>query len=53
MAISISSNNVFQKLAKAGILVRKMDIYGIKNSLRITIGKNKENRKLITFILKG
>ena len=25
---------VFQKLAKAGILVRKMDIYGIKNSLR-------------------
>ena len=49
--VNISSNNVFQKLAKAGILVRKMDIYGIKNSLRITIGKNKENRKLI-FTLK-
>ena len=49
--VHVSSNTVFQKLAKAGILVRKMDIYGIKNSLRITIGKNKENRKLI-FTLK-
>ena len=38
---------VFKILAKAGILVRKMDIYGIKNSLRITIGKSEENRKLI------
>ncbi len=49
--VNISSNKVFQKLAKAGILVRKMDIYGMKNSLRITIGKNKENKKLI-FTLK-
>ena len=46
--VNISSKNVFQKLAKAGILVRDMNLYGIKNSLRITIGKSKENKKLIS-----
>jgi histidinol-phosphate aminotransferase len=45
--VKIKSSKVFKLLAKAGILVRKMDVYGIKNSLRITIGKSKENRKLI------
>ena len=47
-----SSSNVFKLLAKAGILVRKMDVYGIKNSLRITIGKSEENRKLISKMKK-
>ena len=42
-----NSNKVFKLLASAGILVRKMDVYGIKNSLRITIGKSEENKKLI------
>ena len=41
----INSIKVFKELAKIGILVRKMDIYGIKNSLRVTIGKAKENKK--------
>ena len=50
--VNISSNKVFQKLGEAGILVRKMDTYGIKNSLRITIGKNNENRKLIIILKK-
>jgi len=45
--VKINSSRVFRLLAKAGILVRKMDVYGIKNSLRITIGKSEENRKLI------
>ena len=45
--VKINSSRVFKLLAKAGILVRKMDVYGIKNSLRITIGKSEENRKLI------
>jgi len=45
--IKINSSKVFKLLAKSGILVRKMDVYGIKNSLRITIGKSEENRKLI------
>ena len=50
--VNMSANKVFQKLAKAGILVRKMDIYGLKNSLRVTIGKSQENKKLISTIKK-
>ena len=46
--VKINSSRVFKLLAKAGILVRKMDVYGIRNSLRITIGKSEENRKLIS-----
>ena len=42
-----NSKKIFLKLAKSGILVRKMDIYKIKNSLRITIGNNLENKKFI------
>ena len=45
--LKIKSHKVFQLLANSGILVRKMDVYGIKNALRITIGKSEENRKLI------
>ena len=45
--IKKNSQEIFQKLAKNGILVRKMEVYGIKNSLRITIGNSKENKKLI------
>ncbi len=48
----INSKKVFNKLANKGILVRKMDVYGIKNSLRVTIGKSQENRKLILTLRK-
>ena len=50
--VKISSSKVFKILAQSGILVRKMDVYGIKNSLRITIGKSEENRKLISEMKK-
>ncbi len=50
--VKINSSRVFKLLANAGILVRKMDVYGIKNSLRITIGKSEENRKLISKMKK-
>ena len=50
--VKINSQKVFKLLAKTGILVRKMDVYGIKNSLRITIGKSNENRKLISKLRK-
>jgi histidinol-phosphate aminotransferase len=43
-----TSKQVFYALAKVGILLRQMDVYSIKNSLRVTIGNNKENLKLIT-----
>ena len=51
--IKKDSNKIFKLLAKAGILVRKMNSYGIKNSLRITIGKSDENKKLILKIKKA
>ena len=47
-----SSSQVFNRLANAGILVRQMDVYSIKNSLRVTIGNNYENKKLITTLRK-
>jgi histidinol-phosphate aminotransferase len=50
--IKKNSNKIFRLLAKAGILVRKMNSYGIKNSLRVTIGKSNENKKLILKIKK-
>ena len=50
--LKINSSKVFKLLAQTGILVRKMDVYGIKNSLRITIGRSDENRKLISKMKK-
>ena len=50
--IKRNSKKIFLKLAKNGILVRKMDVYKIKNSLRITIGNNLENKKFIKIIKK-
>jgi histidinol-phosphate aminotransferase len=47
-----TSKQVFYALAKTGILLRQMDVYSIKNSLRVTIGNDKENFKLITQLKK-
>ena len=47
-----NSKKIFLKLAKSGILVRKMDVYKIKNSLRITIGNNFENKQFIKTLRK-
>ena len=49
---SYSANQVFNKLANSGILVRQMDVYNIKNSLRVTIGNSKENKKFISALRK-
>ncbi len=45
--VRINSIKVFRELAKSGILVRKLDSYKIKNSLRISIGKENENKRLL------
>ena len=50
--VKTNSSQVFRLLAKSGILVRKMDVYGIKNSLRITIGTTSENIALIKKLRK-
>ena len=47
-----TSKQVFYALAKAGILLRQMDVYSIKNSLRVTVGNTKENLKLIIELKK-
>ena len=47
-----SSKQVFYALAKTGILLRQMDVYSIKNSLRVTVGSSKENLKLIIELKK-
>jgi len=50
--VKVSSRQAFLALARAGILLRQMDVYLIKNSLRVTIGNNKENKKLISKLKK-
>ena len=47
-----TSKQVFNELAKKGILLRQMDVYSIKNSLRVTIGNNKENSQLVIQLKK-
>ena len=47
-----TSKQVFLTLAKQGILLREMKTYKIKNSLRVTIGNQKENKKLISNLKK-
>ena len=50
--IKKDSKKIFFKFAKAGILLRKMDVYKIRNSLRVTIGNEKENKKFIKILGK-
>ena len=50
--VNQSASQEFNKLANSGILVRQMDVYGIKNSLRVTIGNSKENKKFISVLKK-
>jgi len=50
--VKISSKQAFLALARAGILLRQMEVYSIKNSLRVTIGNYKENKRLILVLKK-
>ena len=43
----ISAQKFKKKLERKGIIVRSLEIYGIKNRLRVTIGNSKENNFLI------
>ena len=42
--VKINSDQIFKKLASKRLILRKMDQYKIKNSLRLTIGNEQENR---------
>ena len=46
----INSDEVFSKLGKKGLILRKMIQYKIPNSLRLTIGNKKANEHLIKSI---
>jgi len=45
-----NSEQVFEKLANNSLLLRKMEQYKIPNSLRLTIGNEKENKSFIKTI---
>lgn len=44
--------NVFEPLLKAGVIVRPMDIYGLKGYIRVTIGTKEENERFIKALKK-
>jgi histidinol-phosphate aminotransferase len=46
--LSCDARRVFKRLLSQGIIVRNMQAWGLKNFLRVTIGKEFENRKFIS-----
>ena len=44
------ANNIFNKFAKSGVILRKMNNYKIKNSLRVTVGNTQESKLFIKLI---
>ena len=48
----ISSKLFMQKLLKNRIIVREMEEYKIKNSLRLSIGNSSENKYLVKIVKK-
>ena len=46
----ISAQKFKKKLEEKGIIVRSLEVYGIKNKLRLTIGNSKENNFLIKIL---
>jgi len=45
--------DVFQELLKMGVIVRPMDMYGLKNYIRVTIGTDDENKKFIEVLKRA
>ncbi len=42
-----NGREVFEDLKKQGVIVRPMDVYGLPEHVRVTVGKSAENRKLV------
>ena len=54
--IKQDSKKVFNRMLKKGVIIRDMCAYGLRNYIRVTIGKPAENRKFIRVLssaLKG
>ena len=43
---------IFNKLLKEGVIVRDMQQYGLNNFIRVTIGREKENKKFVAALKK-
>ncbi|MBI4845278.1 MAG: histidinol-phosphate transaminase [Candidatus Omnitrophica bacterium] len=50
--VGMNSTVVYQKLLQQGIIVRDMTDWGLKNFIRVTIGKPKENKLFISHLKK-
>ena len=46
----VNSDEIFEKLANKGLILRKMEQYKIPNSLRLTIGNKEANEYFIQTI---
>ncbi len=46
--INQDSTVVTQKLMKKGVIIRDMNVWGLSNTIRVTIGTPAENRKLVS-----
>ena len=46
-SLKLNSDDIFNIFLKYNILLRKMTSYRIKNSLRVSIGNDKENKKFL------
>jgi len=47
-----NGRKVFQKMLRLGVVVRPMDVYGLPEFIRVTIGKKEQNAKFISTLLK-
>jgi histidinol-phosphate aminotransferase len=47
-----TGRNAFEDLLKMGVIVRPMDMYGLKGYIRVTIGKKEENERFIGALKK-
>jgi histidinol-phosphate aminotransferase len=46
------SASVFKDMLKYGVIVRDMKQYGLRNFIRVTIGKKRENERFIKVLKK-
>lgn len=45
--------DIFQPMLKLGVIVRPMDIYGLRGAIRVTIGTQEENKKFISALMRA
>ena len=46
------ASNIYKKLLSNGIIVRTLEIYDLHDYLRVTVGKDTENKRFISILKK-